>query len=51
MTEIEKLEQGLPYCYDDPGVNIGNNVVIAAGECVIIVTRRNRPDEMGLRAA
>ena len=34
-----------------PGVTIGNNVVVAAGECVIIVTRRNRPDKQRLRAA
>ena len=34
-----------------PGVNIGNNVVVAAGEGVIIVTRRNRPDKQRLRAA
>lgn len=27
------------------------NIVMAAGECVIIVTRRNRPDKQRLRAA
>ena len=49
MTEIEKLEAGLEYCYDDPDAiarkvnalkqckkfnDIDNNVVVAAGAVV-----------------
>ena len=34
-----------------PGVIIGNNVVVAAGDCVIIMMQPRNAHKMGLRAA